>query len=277
MAPPVRRSAAINVMVKAAEKAAKSLVRDFGEVENLQVSRKGPSDFVSAADKKAEAIIVEELMKARPGFSFLLEEGGEIKGTDPDSRFIVDPLDGTHNFLRGIPYWSITIGLEQRGEIVAGIVYNPVTDELYYADKGTGAFLNSRRLRVSQRKELGDAMMLVGIPANGYGDFTQFDSDTRRLMQSVSGTRSFGSCALDMCAVASARADIFTERYLKPWDCAAGTLIVREAGGFVGEIGGGRNPVFGQTLVATNAALHDRVQQLMAADSATKKAAGKDA
>ena len=261
---PIRRSALINVMVKAAEKAAKSLVRDFGEVENLQVSKKGPSDFVSAADKKSEQIIVDELSKARPDFGFLLEEGAEIKSKKENgARFIVDPLDGTSNFLRGIPHWCILIAAEEANEITAGVVYNPINDELYYAEKGVGAYLNAKRIRVSARKELDMALMLVGIPANGHGDFAKFDEDTRQLMRSVSSTRSFGSAGLDLCAVASGRADIFTERLLKPWDVSGASLIVREAGGFVSEIGGGKNYVYGKTIVATNAHLKDKVAQLM--------------
>lgn len=252
------RSALINVMIKAAEKAAKGLVRDFGEVENLQVSRKGPADFVSVADTRSEGVLKEELSKARPDFGFLGEETGAAAGSG-EARWIVDPLDGTTNFLHGLPNWSISIAAERGREIVAGVVYEPIHDELFWTERGAGAFLNNRRLRVSERRRLEDALISTGIPFKGRGtdkDHERYLREMRAVMREVSGIRRWGSAALDLCFLAAGRWDGFWERGLSPWDCAAGTLMVTEAGGFVGEIGGGRDPVFGGSLIAANQHLH---------------------
>ncbi|WP_051340251.1 inositol monophosphatase family protein [Azospirillum halopraeferens] len=250
------RSALINVMVRAAEKAARGLVRDFGEVEQLQVSRKGPSDFVSAADHRAEKTLRDELQKARPDFGFLMEESGGSSGRDKTTRWIVDPLDGTTNFLHGLPHFAISIGLEKSGEIVAGVVYEPVHDELFWAEKGQGAYLNHTRLRVSERRNMADALIATGIPFKGRGDAAGFLDEAEAIMTEVAGIRRFGAASLDLAYVAAGRYDGYWERGLAPWDCAAGVLLVTEAGGFVSEIGGGRNPVFGGTILAANAHLH---------------------
>lgn len=252
------RSALINVMVKAAERAAKGLVRDFGEVENLQVSRKGPADFVSVADTRAEAIIKEELLKARPDFGFLMEETGATKGRE-NARWIVDPLDGTTNFLHGVPCWAISIALEREGEVVAGVVYAPILDELYWAEKGQGAFLNARRLRVSERRRMEDSLIATGIPFKGRGDakaHQRYLKEMAAIMGEVAGIRRWGAASLDLAFTASGRWDGYWEHGLNAWDCAAGILMVTEAGGFVTEIGGGRNPVHGGSLIAANAHLH---------------------
>lgn len=232
-------SALINVMVAAARKAARALSRDFGEVEQLQVSRKGPSDFVSAADLKAEKTILEELSKARPGYGFLMEERGEVEGTDKTNRWIVDPLDGTSNFLHGIPHFAISIGLEREGVLVAGVVYNPVRDELFWAEKGAGAFLNDRRLRVAARSDMRDALIATGTPWNGRPGHKQFLEECERVIAATAGIRRFGSASLDLAYVAAGRFDGFWERNLSAWDVAAGAILVREAGGFVKEIDGG--------------------------------------
>src|SRR5579883_569110 len=229
------RSALWTVMTGAAQKAARALKRDFGEIEQLQVSRKGPSDFVSAADLRAEKTLRQELSKARPKFGFLLEEAGEIKGEDPRHRWIVDPIDGTTNFLHGIPHFAISIALEHDGEIVAGLVFNPVVDEMYVAEKGKGAFLNDRRLRVSARTDIHDAVMATGIPHRGRGLHGPYLAALGRVMAEVAGIRRAGTASLDLAYVAAGRCDGYWEWGLKPWDVAAGILLVKEAGGFVTE------------------------------------------
>ncbi len=243
-------------MARAAEKAGRALVRDFGEVEQLQVSRKGPADFVSSADLKAEKTLREELQKARPDFGFLLEESGASKGRDDSTRWIIDPLDGTTNFLHGLPHWAISIALEKNGEIVAGIVYEPVQDELFWAEKGAGAFLNHQRLRVSERRRLEDSLIATGMPFKGRPGHAQFLAEAEAVMVEVAGIRRWGAASLDLAYVAAGRFDGYWERGLSPWDVAAGSLLVTEAGGFVGEIGGGRNPVHGATILASNAHLN---------------------
>lgn len=257
------RSALINVMTRAAEKAGRVLVRDFGEVENLQVSRKGPSDFVSNADLKAEKTLREELSKARPEFGFLLEESGAIEGKDVTTRWIIDPLDGTTNFLHGLPHWAISIALEKNGEIVAAIVYEPVHDQMFWAEKGQGAFLNHQRLRVSERRRLDDCVVATGIPFKGRGDHKGFLAEMETVMAEVAGIRRFGAASLDLAYVAAGRYEGFWERGLSPWDCAAGVLLVTEAGGFVGEIGGGRNPIYGGTILAANSHMHLTLGKLL--------------
>lgn len=266
------RSALINVMVRAAEKAAKGLVRDFGEVEHLQVSRKGPSDFVSNADLKAERILREELQKARPDFGFLMEESGSSKGAEAGTRWIVDPLDGTTNFLHGLPHWAISIGLEKNGEIVAGVVYEPVHDQMFWAEKGAGAFLNHQRLRVSERRNLADSVIATGIPFKGRGDHAGFLAEAEAMMKEVAGIRRFGAASLDLAYVAAGRFDGYWERGLSPWDAAAGVLLVTEAGGFVGEIGGGRNPVFGGSILAANSHLHLPLAKILRSTAEGRKA-----
>jgi len=230
------RSPLMTVMVQAARKAGRSLVRDFGEVENLQVSLKGPADFVSNADRKAEKILHEELARARPGFGFILEESGEIGGSDESHRWIIDPLDGTTNFLHGIPLFAISIGLVRDGVPVAGVIFNPVTDELFIAEKGAGAFMNDRRIRVAARRSLADSVISCGMPHMGRGDLGQFAREYSALAPKVSGLRRTGAAALDLAWVAAGRFDGFWERGLSSWDMAAGIVLVREAGGYVSDL-----------------------------------------
>ena len=250
------RSALINVMVRTAQRAGRLLVRDFGEVEQLQVSRKGPADFVSTADHKAEQAVKTELRKARPDFGFLMEESGASGNSDAEYRWIVDPLDGTTNFLHGIPHFALSIGLEQAGQLIAGVVYNPVTDELFWGEKGQGAFFNDRRLRVSGRRTLADALVATGVPFLGHGEPDLFQAELGALMPRIAGIRRFGSASLDLAYVAAGRFDAFWERDLKPWDVAAGIVLVREAGGFVSEIAGGHQPLTAGSILAANAHLH---------------------
>jgi len=232
-------SALLNVMIGAARKAGRALTRDFGEVENLQVSRKGPADFVSSADVKAEKTLFEELSKGRPGYGFLMEERGAVEGSDKTHRWIVDPLDGTSNFLHGIPHWAISIALEREGALVAGVVYNVIRDELFWAEKGQGAYLNDKRLRVAARSDLKDALFACGTPFLGRPGHDVFLAEVARVMAATAGVRRFGAASLDLAYVAAGRFDGFWERDLAPWDIAAGAVLVREAGGFAKEIDGG--------------------------------------
>jgi myo-inositol-1(or 4)-monophosphatase len=250
------RSPVINVMAGAALKAARALKRDFGEVEQLQVSVKGPSDFVSTADLNAERTLKTELMRARPGYGLLLEEGGATVGTDPHHRWIVDPLDGTTNFLHGIPHFAISIALERDGEIVAGIVYEPTRDEMFWAEKGIGAYLNDRRLRVSARRQLAEALIGTGIPFGGRGDQPTYLATLSRVAAATSGVRRLGAAALDLAYVAAGRYDGFWEFGLFPWDIAAGLLLVREAGGFVSDLTGGQTMMTSGDVLAANGHLH---------------------
>jgi myo-inositol-1(or 4)-monophosphatase len=243
-------------MVQAALKAGKSLSRDFGEVQNLQVSLKGPGDYVSQADRKAEKIVKEELLKARPTYGFLGEESEEIKGTDGAHRWIVDPLDGTTNFLHGIPMFATSIGLERSGEIVAGVIYNPATDELFTAEKGGGAFVNDRRLRVSARKNLSDSVVGCGIPHLGRTMHGRFLVQLRHVMGEVAAVRSFGAASLDLAYVAAGRLDGFWEEGQKPWDMAAAIIMIREAGGFTSDLSGGADMFGSGTIIAGNEHIH---------------------
>jgi myo-inositol-1(or 4)-monophosphatase len=246
------RSAILNVMVQAAMKAGRSLSRDFGEVQNLQVSMKGPGDYVSQADRKAEDILFTELSKARPGYAFLMEERGLIEGDDGQHRWIVDPLDGTTNFLHGIPLFAISIALERQGQIVAGVVYNPAMDELYTAERGGGAFMNDRRLRVAGRTKLIDTVIGCGVPHLGRGQHGNFLVELRNVMAEVSGVRRLGSASIDLAYVAAGRMDGFWETGLSAWDVAAGILLIREAGGFISDFAGGQNMLDGGSIVAGN-------------------------
>lgn len=246
------RTPLITVMVDAVMKAAKMLRRDFGEVENLQVSRKGPGDFVSAADRKAEQTLREALEKARPGYGFVLEESGIVEGTDKTNVWHVDPLDGTTNFLHGIPQFAISVGLERDGRIQAGVVYDPIKDELYVAEKGQGAFLNNRRLRVSARTELPDCLVACGIPFLGHGNHPEFLREMATIMPKVAGLRRMGSASLDLAAVAAGRVDGYWERDVKSWDIAAGIILVREAGGYISDADGGDQMIAKGNVVAGN-------------------------
>jgi myo-inositol-1(or 4)-monophosphatase len=257
------RSALLNVMMGAARKAARALVRDYGEVEQLQVSLKGPSDFVSSADIRAEKTLRQELKKARPGFGFLLEESGEIAGDDKSHRWIIDPIDGTTNFLHGIPNFCISIGLERDGELFAGVVYQPLGDEMFHAEKGAGAFLNEHRLRVSARRKLEDTVITTGIPHRGRGDHPLYIKELTAVMGQVAGVRRFGSAALDLAYVAAGRCDGYWEADLKPWDVAAGIVLVREAGGYVTDFDGGSKVLESCDVVAANDYLHQPLLRLL--------------
>lgn len=227
----MRGSANLNIMIKTARRAGRSLVKDFREVENLQVSMKGAGDFVSRADLAAEAILKDDLMGARPTYGFVAEEGGEQDGQDPTRRWIVDPLDGTTNFLHGLPHWAVSIALEHKGQIVAGVVYDAAKDEMYAAEKGTGAWLNDTRLRVSGRSRMIESIFATGLPFGGRADLPDTLQDLARLLPACAGVRRWGAAALDMAYVAAGRYDGFWERHLHAWDIAAGLIIVREAGG----------------------------------------------
>jgi myo-inositol-1(or 4)-monophosphatase len=246
------QSANMNLMIKAARKAGRSLVKDFREVENLQVSAKGPGDFVSKADREAERIIREELMGARPSYGWLGEETGATEGEDPTRRWIVDPLDGTTNFLHGLPHWAVSIALEHKGEIVAGVIFDAAKDELFWAEKGQGAWMNDRRLRVSQRRHLEEALFATGIPFGARKTLPAMVQDLARLMPGSAGVRRWGAAALDMAYVAAGRFDGFWERELSPWDIAAGIVIVREAGGMVSGVRADQEPLGGNILCAND-------------------------
>jgi len=258
------RSALLNVMTKAADKAARGLKRDFGEIENLQVSRKGPADFVSAADLKAEKVLKQELEKARPGYGFLMEESEEVPASDDSGRrWIVDPLDGTSNFLHGLPHFAISIALEERGEIIAGLIYDPIKEDLFHAEKGHGAFLNDRRIRVSARNRLTDCLVATGAPFAGRGDRPQFLGEIDAVMAATAGIRRWGAAALDLAYVAAGRFDAFWERGLAPWDIAAGLILVREAGGYVSEMNGKAITMASPSILASNNAIHSDVMKLL--------------
>ncbi len=257
------RSALLNVMIKAAQKASRALKRDFGEVENLQVSLKGPANFVTAADRRAEEILRQELAHARPGYSFLGEEGGLREGADKTHRWIVDPLDGTMNFLHGIPHFAISIALEREGTIVAGIVYNPANDELFTAERGKGAFLNDQRLRVAARKRLADAVVACALPHPSRGDVALTRKEHMAVQDKVAGLRRFGAAALDLAWVAAGRLDAYWERDLSPWDMAAGIALVREAGGFITDLDGREAMLATGGILAGNDAIHRELLQAL--------------
>jgi myo-inositol-1(or 4)-monophosphatase len=256
-------SPALNVMTTAARKAGRKLTRDFGEVENLQISMKGPADFVTAADQRTERMLIEELSKARPGYNFLVEEQGVIEGPDKSHRFIIDPLDGTTNFLHGIPHFSISIALERDGQIVSALIYNPVTDEMYTAERGHGAYLNDKRLRVANRKKMSESLFATGIPFLGKEGHEPFLKELGTVMGLSSGVRRFGSAALDLAYVAAGRYDGFWERGLSQWDIAAGILIVREAGGMVSDLAGGTRMLETGDILAANETIHPQLLKLL--------------
>ncbi len=256
-------SAVMTVMMNAARKAAKSLRRDFGEVEALQVSKKGASDFVSAADLKAEQTIFEELSKGRPKYGFVMEERGEVEGQDNSNRWIVDPLDGTTNFLHGLAQFAISIALERDRQPYAGVVYNPATDELFWAEKGEGAFLNDRRLRVSARGELDAALFATGLPFKGRAGRDIALKEAERVLANTAGIRRYGAAALDLAFVAAGRFDAYWERGLNNWDVAAGIVLVREAGGVVTEIDGGAKPAFAGSILASNIEIYEKAKALL--------------
>lgn len=263
-------SGLIRVMEKAARKAGQRLRRDFGEVEHLQVSRKGPADFVSKADRAAERTIYDELLAARPDWGFLMEEAGEIAGQPDKPRWIVDPLDGTSNFLHGIPHFAISIAVQEPrldgkgwGEVVAGLIYQPITDESFWAEKSRGAWLHDRRLRVSSRRYLDECLVATGIPFAGHGNSAEWSAIYGALGPQVAGIRRFGAASLDLAWVAAGRYDGFWESGLSPWDTAAGCLLVREAGGFVSDWRGQSLPICDDQILAGNDTQHSRMHKIV--------------
>ncbi len=256
-------SALINVMVKAARRAGRSLKRDLGEVENLQVSLKGPANFVTMADRRAEEMLLSDLTKARPGYGFIGEESGRHVGEDKTHTWIVDPLDGTTNFLHGIPQFAISIGLQREGTVIAGVIYNPANDELYIAERGKGAFLNDQRLRVAGRRNLGDCVIACGLPHMGRGDLELSRAEMSEIQARVAGLRRFGAASLDMAFVAAGRLDGYWERNLQPWDMAAGQIMVREAGGTVSGIAGDDDPLKTGNLICGNEFVHGALVKIL--------------
>ncbi len=256
-------SANLNVMIKTARKAGRALLKDFGEVENLQVSSKGPGDFVSRADKQAEKIIREDLMAARPTYGFLGEEDGEIAGEDPTRRWIVDPLDGTTNYLHGLPHWAVSIGLEHKGQIVAGVIYDPMKDEMFWAEKGNGAWMNEKRLRVSGRNKMIESLFATGLPFAGRSDLPETLRDLGRLLPACAGVRRWGAAALDLAYVAAGRYDGFWERRLHAWDMAAGIIIVREAGGLVEPLRPGGDILADGEIICANEPIFDNFAKVI--------------
>ena len=256
-------SALINVMVKAARRAGRSLKRDLGEIENLQVSLKGPANFVTMADRRAEEMLLTDLTKARPGYGFIGEEGGTRAGDDKTHTWIVDPLDGTTNFLHGIPQFAISIGLMREGTVIAGVIYNPGNDELYIAERGKGAFLNDQRLRVAGRRKLSDCVLACGLPHMGRGDLELSRAELTAIQPKVAGLRRFGAASLDMAFVAAGRLDGYWERDLQPWDMAAGQIMIREAGGTVSGIEGDDDPLKSGNLICGNEYVHAELVKIL--------------
>jgi myo-inositol-1(or 4)-monophosphatase len=256
-------SPALNVMVAAARKAGRALIRDFGELENLQVSKKGPADFVTNADQRTEKVLIEELSRTRPGYGFLTEEAGLIEGPDKTHRFIIDPIDGTSNFLHGIPQFAISIALEREGQLVSAVVFNPVTDEMFVAEKSHGAYLNEKRLKVAARQNLSDILVASGAPFMGKEGREEFLKELDAVVSSTAGMRRFGSASLDLCWVAAGRFDAFWERKLQPWDIAAGILIVREAHGVVTDLSGRDRMLESGDILAANEPLHRPLLSLL--------------
>ncbi|SVB80990.1 uncharacterized protein METZ01_LOCUS233844 [marine metagenome] len=253
----------MNVMQQAARKASRRLVRDFGEVENLQVSRKGPSDFVTAADVRTDEMLRDLLLQARPDFGFLTEESKEIVGKDERRRWIIDPIDGTKNFLHGIPMFAISIALEESGEITAGLVYAPIPDEMFWAEKGQGAYLNNRRLRVAARRQIGDAVIGTCIPHSGSSDNPRHPIEILAIADECAGIRDMGSATLDLAYVAAGRFDGFWETGLSPWDIAAGLLLAKEAGAIVSRTDKGSDTLCKCEILAANEAIHSRMLRLI--------------
>ncbi|MCC7320368.1 MAG: inositol monophosphatase [Rubellimicrobium sp.] len=251
-------SANLNVMMKVARKAGRQLLKDFTEVEQLQVSTKGPGDFVSRADRRAEETIRAGLMEARPSYGFLGEEGGATEGEDPTRRWIVDPLDGTTNFLHGLPHWAVSIALEHKGAVVAGVIYDPVKDEMFHAEKGEGAWMNETRLRVSGRRRMIESIFATGLPFAGMRTLPASLQDLARILPECAGVRRMGAAALDMAYVAAGRYEGYWEREIHAWDIAAGMVLVAEAGGFVAPILPGRDPLTDGEVIAGNAEIFEK-------------------
>jgi myo-inositol-1(or 4)-monophosphatase len=256
-------SALMTMMFNAARKASRSLSRDFGEVAHLQVSLKGPGNFVSAADHRAEQILFDELSKARHGYGFLMEERGIVEGPDKSHVWIVDPLDGTTNFLHSIPHFAISIALQRDGELVAGLIYNPANGDSFTAEKGKGAFLNDRRIRVAARSRLEDCVVVTGIPHRGRPGHEEFLRRLAKVMPATSGIRRSGSAALDLAWVAAGRYDAYWEQAIQPWDMAAGIVLLREAGGYVSDLEGGKAMMDSGNILAGNEAIHRAMLKLL--------------
>lgn len=264
------RSALINVMANAAIRAGRSLTRSFGDIEKLQVSKKGPADYVSEADRRSEKILFEDLRKARPQYGFLMEEGGVVEGKDNSNKWIVDPLDGTMNFLHGLPHFSISIGLERDRDLFAGVVYEPITDQMFWAEHGKGAFLNDRRIRVSTRKDVQECLFATGIPFAGREGHKPYLAELENVMAGSAGVRRSGSAALDLAYVAAGRYDGWWEKGIKPWDIAAGIVLVREAGGVVTDYSGGKTMMTAGEVIAANVEVHRPLKKFI--DTATAAA-----
>jgi myo-inositol-1(or 4)-monophosphatase len=262
-------SALMTMMLSAARKAGRSLARDFGEVEHLQVSLKGPSNFVTAADRRAEQILYDELSKARHGYGFLMEESGVVEGADKTHRWIIDPLDGTTNFLHSIPHFAISVALQRENELVAGLIYNPANGDLFTAEKGKGAFFNDRRLRVAARSRLDDCVIVTGVPHRGKDNHELYLEQLARVMKAVAGIRRSGAAALDLAWTAAGRYDGYWEESLHAWDLAAGLVILREAGGFASDIAGGKTMLESGGIIAGNETVQRALKNLLAAQPGT--------
>jgi myo-inositol-1(or 4)-monophosphatase len=257
-------SALMTMMYAAARKAGRSLARDFGEVEHLQVSLKGPSNFVTAADKRAEQILYDELSKARQGYGFLMEESGVVEGADKTHRWLIDPLDGTTNFLHSIPHFAISIALQRENELVAGLIYNPANGDLFTAEKGKGAFFNDRRIRVAARSKMEDCVIATGVPHRGKANHQGYLSQLTRVMGAVAGIRRLGAASLDLAWTAAGRFDGYWEPDLQAWDIAAGLIVLREAGGFVSDMAGGKAMLETGSLIAGNEVVQRGLRKLLA-------------
>ena len=253
----------INLIIKACMKASRSLIRDFGEIENLQVSTKGPGDFVSSADKRTEKILIDELQKAHPNYGIITEEKGIINKSNTKNRWIIDPIDGTMNFLNGIPQFAISIGYEENGEIKCGVIFNPIMNEMFLAEKGNGAFLNNQRIRVSKQKKINDALLVTGGPKGASKIKNKIYSEYINVSNNVANVRKFGSAALDMAYVACGRFDGYWQRELNYWDVAAGIIILKEAGGFVNFFEEDINSPLKKNILATNSNIHEKLKELL--------------
>ncbi len=253
----------MNLIFKACMKASKSLIRDFGEIENLQVSSKGPGDFVSSADKRTEKILIDELLRAHPDYGILTEESGVLNKSNTQKRWIIDPIDGTSNFLNGIPQFAISIGYEEDNEIKCGIIFNPITNEMFFAEKGNGAYLNNSRIRVSNKKRIGDSLLVTGGPKQFSKIKDKIFSEYLNVSKKVSNVRKFGSAALDMAYVACGRFDGYWQREINYWDVAAGIIIVKEAGGFINLFEENNNFPLKKNILASNTYIHEELIQLI--------------
>ena len=253
----------INLIIKACMKASRSLIRDFGEVENLQVSSKGPGDFVTSADKRTEKILIEELQKAHPEYGIITEETGIINKSNTKNRWIIDPIDGTFNFMNGIPQFAISIGYEEENEIKCGVIFNPIMNEMFSAEKGNGAYLNNTRIRVSKKNEIKDALIVTGGPKGSSKIKDKIFSEYINVSNNVSNVRKFGSAALDMSYVACGRFDGYWQRELNYWDIAAGIIILKEAGGFVDFFEEDENTPLKKNILASNSFIHEELSKLI--------------